>query len=141
MRGKQWFVPGILLSMIAAAGLAGLLPAAASNAEKVERGKYLVYHVAKCIECHTPRTADGELDETRLLQGAPIPLQSPFPNRPWAFQAPTIAGLPGWSDEDVIYLLQNGVRPGGRRPLPPMPRFGMIREDAEAVVAYLKSLR
>ncbi|GAB4255636.1 MAG: hypothetical protein Kow00109_30510 [Acidobacteriota bacterium] len=141
MRGKQWILPGSLFCLIAAAGLAGWIPAAQSGREKIERGRYLVHRVAKCIECHTPRTAEGDLDETRLLQGAPIPLRSPFPNRPWAFQAPTIAGLPGWSEEDVIYLLQNGVRPGGRRPLPPMPRFGMTREDAEAVVAYLKSLR
>ncbi|MGC4086254.1 MAG: hypothetical protein QM736_30045 [Vicinamibacterales bacterium] len=40
--------------------------AAASSASaqeaSVEHGKYLVEHVARCPECHTPRTESGELD-------------------------------------------------------------------------------
>lgn len=109
--------------------------------EQIERGAYIVENVAMCVQCHTPRNRRGELDRSHLLEGAPMPVDSPFPNRRFAFHAPTLAGLPGWTVEDAITLLQTGKRPGGASPRPPMPPFRMSREDAEAVVAYLKSLR
>jgi mono/diheme cytochrome c family protein len=93
-----------------------------------------------CVQCHTPRQAHGELDRTRLLQGAPIPVPAPFPMSQWAFAAPKIAGLPGWMAEDVMRLLQTGRSAQGYTPRPPMPPFRMTQEDAAAVVAYLKSL-
>jgi len=120
-------------------GLVWFAPAAMA-AEPLARGEYLVSHVAMCVQCHTPRDAKGELDRTRLLKGAPIPLRSPFPHQGWAFAAPAIAGLPGFSDEDEITLLTTGRRLGSAVPKPPMPPFRLTREDAEAVVAYLRSL-
>ena len=39
-----------------------------------------------CVQCHTPRNAQGELDRMRLLQGAPIPVPAPFPMSQWAFR-------------------------------------------------------
>ena len=106
----------------------------------VERGEYLVHHVAMCVECHTPRTSTGAIVERQLLMGAPIPLRSPYPQQTWAFQAPQIAGLPGWTDEEIVTLLVTGARPDGRSPRPPMPEFHLKPADARAVVAYLRSL-
>ncbi len=111
-----------------------------SPAEQLQRGQYLVEHVAMCVQCHTPRNAQGELDRTRLLQGAPILVPAPFPMSQWAFEAPKIAGLPGWMTEDAERLLQTGKSARGYVPRPPMPPFRMTQEDAAAVVAYLKSL-
>ncbi|HEY3394876.1 MAG TPA: cytochrome c [Lacipirellulaceae bacterium] len=113
-----------------------------SNAQSpAERGMYIVHHVAMCVYCHTPKSADGELDQQRLLEGAPMPVESPYPRVKWAFQAPKIAGLPGgWSEDDTARFLQTGVTPTGRTPQPPMPPFRMNDEDARAVAAYLKSL-
>ena len=108
---------------------------------RLEHGKYLVENVAMCIVCHTPRDARGELDRIRLLQGAPIPVRAPFLDQQWAFQAPDIAGLPGWTTAEAVRLLETGRRASGRTPKPPMPGYRMKRADAEAVVAYLKSLR
>ena len=93
-----------------------------------------------CVQCHTPRNAQGELDRTQLLQGASIPVPVPFPAWQWAFAAPRIAGLPGWSVADAVRLLQTGRSGTGYVPRPPMPPFRMTQEDAAAVVAYLKSL-
>ena len=106
-----------------------------------QRGQYLVEHVAMCVQCHTPRNAQGELDRTRLFQGAAIPIPTPFPPQPWAFAAPKIAGLPGWTVDDAMQLLQTGTGARGYAPRPPMPPFRMTQEDAAAVVAYLKSLQ
>lgn len=109
----------------------------------VERGRYLVERVAQCPECHTPRDARGELIPTQFLQGAPVPVKAPpFANMRWAFQAPAIAGLPGFTQDEIVRLLSEGiVARTGQPPTPPMPRFRMTREDAQAVFAYLKSLR
>lgn len=106
----------------------------------VERGQYIVHHLAMCVICHTPKDAAGNLDPTRLLRGGPIPVRGPTANSDWAFHAPQLAGLPGWDDEAVVTLLMTGHRPNGKSPRPPMPPFRFHREDARAVVNYLKSL-
>jgi mono/diheme cytochrome c family protein len=94
-----------------------------------------------CIYCHTPKDEEGQLDDQQLLQGAPMPVESPFPRVKWAFQAPKIAALPGgWTEDDTARFLQTGVTPTGRTPQPPMPPFRMNDEDARAVAAYLASL-
>jgi mono/diheme cytochrome c family protein len=113
----------------------------ASDQSSIDRGAYIVHHVAMCIYCHSPKDADGQLDDQQLLQGAPMPVESPFPRVKWAFQAPKIADLPGgWSEDDLVRFLQTGVTPTGRTAQPPMPPFRMNEEDARAVAAYLKSL-
>lgn len=133
----------ILISMsIALVVKAPLLSAPLAADKRIERGQYLVMHVAMCVQCHTPRTEQGELDHSQLLQGAPMPLESPFATQTWAFEAPKIAGLPGgWTEADLIQLLQTGKDPRGQSPQPPMPPFRMHKEDAEAIARYLKSLQ
>ena len=59
----------------------------------------------------------------------------------WALKAPAIAGLPGYTEEQGIRLLKEGLTRDDRRPDPPMPQYRLSRSDAQAVVAYLKSLR
>jgi mono/diheme cytochrome c family protein len=141
MSGARWRGGLILLLLGVAYGVsAAQRSGSTSPGEQLQRGQYLVEHVAMCVQCHTPRTAQGELDRTRLLQGAPIPVPAPFPMSHWAFEAPKIAGLPGWMAEDAVRLLQTGRSARGYVPRPPMPPFRMTQEDAAAVVAYLKSL-
>lgn len=107
----------------------------------ISRGKYLVERVAMCVQCHTPRNQTGELLETRYLQGGPVPVSAPPNFRiDWAYKAPAIAGLPGYTIQDGIKLLTEGITPDGRVPKAPMPKFRLTRADAEAIVTYLKSL-
>jgi mono/diheme cytochrome c family protein len=107
----------------------------------IDRGKYIVNQIAMCSECHTPRNAAGQLQTTAYLLGAPVPVPAPpFANINWALKAPAIAGLNGYSEQQGIRLLMEGITRDGRQPNPPMPRFRMNRSDAAAVVAYLKSL-
>ena len=37
--------------------------------------------------------------------------------------------------------IEKGIGPDGKSPAPPMPAYRLRREDAEAVVAYLKTLK
>jgi mono/diheme cytochrome c family protein len=129
-------------TLLAALALAATCPAAA-RAETggapegdVERGRYLTHEVAMCVQCHTPRLADGSLDETRLFAGAPMPIDG----QRWAFDAPAIRGTGHLSDADLMSLLTTGRRTTGYAPIPPMPPFRLTTEDAAAVIAYLRSL-
>lgn len=107
-----------------------------------QRGKYFVEQVSMCVECHTPRDDTGRLLREKYLEGAPVPVKSPpYPNMKWAMRAPAIAGLPGYTIEQGVRLLTEGITANGRRPDPPMPQFQFTRADAAAIVAYLKSLQ
>lgn len=106
-----------------------------------ERGNYLTHHVAMCIQCHTPRSADGSLLLDRAFEGAPIPIAKPAQWSAWAEFAPRIAGLPQYNDEQFIRLMTTGIGREGKPLRAPMPTFKLTREDAEAVAAYLRSLR
>ena len=105
----------------------------------VGRGRYLVEDVAVCSQCHTPHLSPSSLDRMKWLQGAPLWLNPAMPAGNWPLEAPRIAGIVPGTDEEMVRLLTTGIWRDGNRLRPPMPQFRMSREDAEAVVAYLKS--
>ena len=114
----------------------------AASGDLTGGGKYIVEQVALCTECHTPRDEKGNLQRTEYLKGAPVLFKSPpYPQMKWALKAPAIAGLAGYTEKQGVRLLMEGVTRDGRRPDPPMPQYRLNRSDAQAVVAYLKSLQ
>jgi mono/diheme cytochrome c family protein len=116
-------------------------PRSDANTALINRGRYIVEDVAVCSQCHTPRDSAGDLERGQWLEGAPVWLVPARPTGNWPIQAPRIAGSPGGSDADIVRLLTTGIWRDGNRLRPPMPQFRMSREDAESVVAYLRSLR
>jgi hypothetical protein len=112
----------------------------ARTAPDIARGKYIVEDLAVCGECHTPRDSNGNLDRRRWLQGGPVPYLPAKPDSDWPINAPRIGGTPPAPDADMIKLLTTGIWTTGNRLRLPMPQFRMERGDAEAVLAYLKSL-
>jgi mono/diheme cytochrome c family protein len=110
-----------------------------NSPEHIARGKYLVESVAMCQDCHSPRNEKGEFDPSQWLQGANMEC-APLHPMPWAEVATPIAGLPTLSFSEAVKLLATGLMPDGGLLLPPMPQYRFTREDAEAAVAYLKSL-
>jgi mono/diheme cytochrome c family protein len=108
---------------------------------QVARGKYIVEGVAMCGMCHTPRTDAGEIESSRALDGASVWLLPAHPTGNWPLKAPRIAGTPPASNQDMVRLLMTGIWTDGSHLRPPMPQFRMSREDAESVVAYLRSVR
>jgi mono/diheme cytochrome c family protein len=114
-------------------------PAAARVAGDLARGEYLVHSVAMCVQCHSPRDQRGSLIARELLTGGAVPVRGPSWDAEWAYRAPALAGLPGFTDEQIVTLLTEGHagdRPAPRRPMPP---FRMNRADAEAIASYLRS--
>ncbi len=106
----------------------------------VARGKYLVEQVGLCGDCHTPRDDKGEFVKEQWLKGATLDFK-PIGQVPvWADKAPAIAGLPGWEKDAAIRFLMTGVASNGLPSRPPMPQYRFNVQDAQAIVAYLKSL-
>jgi mono/diheme cytochrome c family protein len=144
-KGKLIMLGQIYRNILLGAGLLLMIYAelpASESRDSSTRGKYIVDHVAMCMECHTPRNDKGEILSAQYLKGAPIPLSPPpYPNMKWALKAPGIVGLTGYTEQQGIRLLTDGIAADGRIPDPPMPRFRLTRSDAEAVVRYLKSLK
>ena len=110
------------------------------NQSLVARGKYIVENVAVCSQCHTPRDEQGRLDRSKWLRGGSLWLQPAQPTENWPLQAPRIAGTPPGTDAQMVMLLTTGIWIDGKQLRPPMPQFRMSVEDAQAVVAYLKTL-
>jgi mono/diheme cytochrome c family protein len=120
----------------AATQLFSALATAATGAEDslVAKGEYLV-HAGGCVTCHTA-DEDGA---TPLVGGRA--LQSPF----GTFYSPNITpdiktGIGGWSDEDFVRALWDGVNPAGDDYFPAFPYTsytGVSRDDALAIKAYL----
>lgn len=112
----------------------------AAQQSQIARGKYLVEDVAMCGECHTPRNANGKLDKSRWLQGASIWIMPVHHTTNWGMRAPALAGLLGYTDEQAETVLEKGVGANGLPIQPPMHVYHMSPADAQAIIAYLRSL-
>ena len=136
----------MIAGALAGCAVAGLLLAApqavakGKDAKAIARGKYLVEQVAMCIDCHSPRDPKGQYVRESWLQGAPVIFKPTVPMPRWAEAAPPLAGLPGWTEAQLVTLLTTGKDQKGETPDPPMPEYRMARDDAAAVAAYLASL-
>jgi mono/diheme cytochrome c family protein len=136
---------GIHIRLAAAAGALLLSGLAAHAADpQVERGKYLVA-IAGCNDCHTPGYFFGKPDMQRFLGGSDVAFELPGLG---TFAGPNLTpdtetGLGNWTAAQMVTALQTGVRPDGRQlaPIMPWPAFASLTPaDAQAIVAYLKSL-
>lgn len=123
-------------------GPTGVDPAAA-----VARGNYLVNHVAACVDCHTPRLPNGQLDTTKLLAGTPFADLDPTNDSVGSIWAPNLTpdstGLATWTDAQIKRAFQDGLDDSGEPIFPIMPYYvfhNMSAGDADAVVAYLRSI-
>jgi len=111
------------------------------NAALIARGKYLVGPAGQCADCHTPMDKKGQPVKAQALQGAPIMFKPTVPVPGWADMSMPIAGLPTMaSDADAISFFTTGKHLDGKTAAPPMPQYRFSKKDAEAIVAYLKSL-
>ncbi len=112
---------------------------------RVERGSYLVNHVAACGACHDafvdgdlakPRMPDGQLAGGSMLVDGKVAVF--IPNI-----TPHETGIGAWTDDELVRGLRDGIKRDGSLMSPLMP-FGHYRflsdEDVRAVVAYLRTV-
>ncbi|MFC4873048.1 c-type cytochrome [Negadavirga shengliensis] len=114
--------------------------------EKIERGKYLAYHVMQCIDCHSQRDfsiySAPPKPGTEAVGGERFDHSMGFPG---VFISPNITpfGIGDWTDGELFRLITTGVKRDGDPIFPVMPYHGFGQldpEDIEAVIAYIRSL-
>ncbi|NND70346.1 MAG: c-type cytochrome [Rhodothermales bacterium] len=106
----------------------------------VEYGEYLANAVAHCMECHTTQGEQGPMFDTHLGAGG-LEFQGPW-GRSVASNI-TPVGIAQYTDDQLSAMIQQGVRPDGRKMLPPMPYYffsNMTDDDVDAVILYLRQL-
>jgi mono/diheme cytochrome c family protein len=116
----------------------------------VVRGEYLVNNVFACIDCHTPRNPDGSFDLSKHLSGVEcfIDVAPSTPDNGVGCLhsrnlTPHATGLGTRTDQQIKDAFLNGSRPGGGFLANVMPYWllhNMTAEDADAIVAYLRSV-
>ena len=125
-----------------------LTPEVRPPALLIERGRYLVAHVAACADCHSPRRPDGSLDGTAWLSGVDCFVDA-APDDPERGCLSTRnltnheTGLKNRTDREIQDMFLRGVRPDGKslHPFMPYAFFANMRQgDADAIVAYLRTV-
>lgn len=117
---------------------------AAAQDDKTQRGKYLVEEVARCQECHTPRTETNDFDRSKWMKGATLVAAPSTPIQGWHQKSPDITSTSAlwqrWGDDGVVKFLETAKNPRGGKAGAPMPAYTLSHDDADAIAAYLKSL-
>lgn len=105
------------------------------------RGAYLADALEHCATCHTPRNAFMAEDASQALAGGSV----------GSWYAPNItsdkvAGIGGWSDDQLIQYLKTGNVPGKAQAAGPMAEAvenslqHLSDDDLKAIVTYLKDV-
>jgi mono/diheme cytochrome c family protein len=125
---------------------AGTGPSTLVDPAVLERGEYLVRTVAGCGECHTPRDAEGNLDQSQWLAGVANRFDvAPDDDTIGAVSAPNLtpAAIGSWTDDDIKRAFLDGVATDGTPLVPLMPYaayHNMTAADADAIVTYLRNV-
>ncbi|MEI9432161.1 c-type cytochrome [Mesorhizobium sp. Cs1299R1N3] len=105
------------------------------------RGAYLVEVLGHCGACHTPRNTTFGMDDNRKLAGGSAGIWQAF-----NITSDKIAGVGGWSDEELFRFLKTGAMPGKAYASGPMAETVMNSlqhlsdDDIHAMVAYLRDV-
>ena len=117
--------------------------ALASDDALIERGEYIVETVAACGNCHTPKDPNTAENLEGMAYAGAYSITEPA----FVAYAPNITmdietGIGGWSDEEIIISIRDGLRPDGTLIGPPMPSSfyrTMSDNDVRAIVAYMRT--
>jgi mono/diheme cytochrome c family protein len=119
-----------------AAGAAPGLAGAPASADWLTRGEYLT-KAADCIACHTVPDSDKPFAGGVAFR---LPFGTIYSSN---ITADSATGIGGWSDEDFVRAVREGVRQDGQHLYPAFPYTSytrLSRSDVLAIKAYLFSL-
>ncbi len=105
--------PSMLSAILVLVFSAPAISETGNKEAQLTRGEYLVNGIVACGHCHTPRNADATSNAELRLAGGFLIEESEF-----RVYAPNITqvletGIGGWSDEDIMRAIREGVRPPG----------------------------
>ncbi len=112
---------------------------------RIERGDYLINHVAGCLTCHSQR-------DWTIFSGPVIPGTEGMGGQkfeeglPGTFYAPNItpSGIGEWTNGEVLRAITTGVSRSNRVlfPLMPYPEYhSLSMEDLYSIIAYMRGLK
>jgi len=117
----------------------------------VDRGEYLVKHVAICLDCHSKR------DESRLgmpvvagTEGGGGNLFDPKTDQmPGVIYSRNITpdvetGIGGWTDDEILKAVTQGISKNGDTLFPIMPYINynkMPKQDLLSIIAFIRTLK
>ncbi len=112
--------------------------------DKVAYGAYLAGPLGHCIECHSP-LVNGIPDVENRLGAGGFPFEGPW----GVVLSRNITphpedGIGEWTDDEIIRAITQAISRDGNALGPPMgyPYYANIkRDDLEAIVAYLRSIK
>lgn len=113
---------------------------ASSDPAAIERGQYLVYGPAHCVDCHSnPADEPPKQGQLRKLSGG-VTWDLP----PGKFYAKNITpdletGIGRYTDPELARLLRHGVKPDGSAALPFMRYSNLADDDLVAILSFLRS--
>lgn len=128
----------------------------------IERGKYLVDHLAECIGCHTPLGpgGPGHPDMKLYLSGVPEkfagkkegpPQVAGFPGPGGSRHYPSNitpdpeTGIGKWTEEQFVRAMRVGIRPDGTKYDKSQMEWEVYRnmkeEDIRAIYRYLMTVK
>jgi len=113
------------------------------NAENIERGRYMVEHVAFCWSCHA--SLDWNTYSAPVVAGTRGRggSNTMFGDEGVYARNITPFALGTWSDGEIRRVITSGIRRDGKPVHPQMPYFTyrrMTQKDLHGVIAYLRSL-
>ena len=113
--------------------------------DRVAYGHYLATSLGHCLECHTPRGPDGQLQLDKIGAGGQE-IEVPWTGALVVTSNLTSAnpnGIAKWTDQQVKTAIARGDRPD--RPLVRLMAFDWYQtisdRDLDALVAYLRTLK
>ena len=114
---------------------------APAKTDQLRYGKYLA-DIGHCMECHTPRSQQGELVKAQWGAGGQV-FKGPWGTSVSRNLTPHATGLKGWSEAAIAKAIRTGVDPKGKPYRPPMAfefYAHIADDDMKALLAYLRSL-
>lgn len=116
----------------------------------MERGKYLVEHVAGCIDCHSQRdftkfsgpVVPGTEGGGGLLFDEKFGLPGKLYGKNITPDAET--GIGSWTDDEILRAMTQGINKKGDTLFPLMPYVNynhMAKQDLLSIIAYIKTLK
>ena len=121
-----------------------------STAKAMARGSYLFHHVAGCVDCHSKRDftkySGPVMEGTEGGGGMVFDQKFGLPGVIYGknITSDTATGLGGWTDDEILRAMTQGISKNGDTlfPLMPYPQYNrMAKSDLMSIIAYVRTLK
>lgn len=116
----------------------------------IERGKYLAYHVAGCMDCHSKRdfskysgpVVPGSEGGGGLLFDPKFGLPGMIYSK--NITSDTATGIGAWTDDEILRAMTQGISKKGDTlfPIMPYPNYNrMAKTDLLSIISFIRTLK